>query len=359
MEVNFIMNSYKNYLSHHGIKGQKWGVENGPPYPLNEVVKAVAYKGGDLGDGKRVENFTLKDVKKARKIVNKNLKTMTDAELKAYKDRLILERNIRDTVGNNTTEKLITKLKNNAIDAVADSVKQSGTQMLKNAEIAGVGEIISAAFNPDVAAMITDGLTKESLADKRATRRKTEAEAEEKELSNKEKRDKMNNDSSTNSNPKPTQETGSGSKPSASKPKATESAPKSEQDYKYVDREKVNGEWRYEYPEDTVKALTDKHNPYKSSKSADEYVYKEYLKDLKKQRKQEVYNSKQIAKLEKKKLKQDIYNSKKLAKMEAKQYKQSALATKKAIKQLTAKRSNPIYLPNTRNDGIIYLPDKS
>lgn len=24
-----------NYLMHHGIKGQKWGVENGPPYPLN------------------------------------------------------------------------------------------------------------------------------------------------------------------------------------------------------------------------------------------------------------------------------------------------------------------------------------
>ena len=24
-----------NYLMHHGIKGQKWGVENGPPYPLS------------------------------------------------------------------------------------------------------------------------------------------------------------------------------------------------------------------------------------------------------------------------------------------------------------------------------------
>ena len=25
---------YKNELRHHGIKGQKWGVRNGPPYPL-------------------------------------------------------------------------------------------------------------------------------------------------------------------------------------------------------------------------------------------------------------------------------------------------------------------------------------
>ena len=24
----------QNYLSHHGIRGQKWGVKNGPPYPL-------------------------------------------------------------------------------------------------------------------------------------------------------------------------------------------------------------------------------------------------------------------------------------------------------------------------------------
>lgn len=32
----------RDYLSHHGIKGQKWGRRNGPPYPLSsEVHKAV------------------------------------------------------------------------------------------------------------------------------------------------------------------------------------------------------------------------------------------------------------------------------------------------------------------------------
>lgn len=32
---------YKYYISHHGIEGQKWGVRNGPPYPLdkNETKK--------------------------------------------------------------------------------------------------------------------------------------------------------------------------------------------------------------------------------------------------------------------------------------------------------------------------------
>lgn len=28
-------------LQHHGVKGQKWGVKNGPPYPLRSSVKAV------------------------------------------------------------------------------------------------------------------------------------------------------------------------------------------------------------------------------------------------------------------------------------------------------------------------------
>jgi len=39
-----IMND--NYLSHHGVRGQKWGVKNGPPYPLyrQDPVKYRAIK---------------------------------------------------------------------------------------------------------------------------------------------------------------------------------------------------------------------------------------------------------------------------------------------------------------------------
>lgn len=35
---------YTSHLAHHGIKGQKWGVENGPPYPLGS---------GDCSSGNR------------------------------------------------------------------------------------------------------------------------------------------------------------------------------------------------------------------------------------------------------------------------------------------------------------------
>lgn len=33
------LNEDNEYLEHHGIKGQKWGVLNGPPYPLNSQLK--------------------------------------------------------------------------------------------------------------------------------------------------------------------------------------------------------------------------------------------------------------------------------------------------------------------------------
>ena len=34
---------YNTYLAHHGRKGQKWGVKNGPPYPLTQAAKKRAY----------------------------------------------------------------------------------------------------------------------------------------------------------------------------------------------------------------------------------------------------------------------------------------------------------------------------
>lgn len=35
---------YTGYLMHHGIQGQKWGVRNGPPYPLDEKILRNPFK---------------------------------------------------------------------------------------------------------------------------------------------------------------------------------------------------------------------------------------------------------------------------------------------------------------------------
>ena len=49
---------YRDYLSHHGIKGQKWGKRNGPPYPLDEEDRSAAEKKAADGKGhSKTEEF--------------------------------------------------------------------------------------------------------------------------------------------------------------------------------------------------------------------------------------------------------------------------------------------------------------
>lgn len=45
---------YSDELCHHGIKGQKWGVKNGPPYPLDAKgqIKRVKSLNSDLNNWK-------------------------------------------------------------------------------------------------------------------------------------------------------------------------------------------------------------------------------------------------------------------------------------------------------------------
>lgn len=52
---------YQKGLQHHGIKGQKWGDQNGPPYPLGSGQKSSAEKKasgtGESSDGKKTNAF--------------------------------------------------------------------------------------------------------------------------------------------------------------------------------------------------------------------------------------------------------------------------------------------------------------
>lgn len=38
----------ENFLEHHGIKGQQWGVSHGPPYPLDKKTSVLIKKGTEL-----------------------------------------------------------------------------------------------------------------------------------------------------------------------------------------------------------------------------------------------------------------------------------------------------------------------
>ena len=41
-------NFINDYLAHHGIKGQRWGVKNGPPYPLEQSRDRIYKKGSSV-----------------------------------------------------------------------------------------------------------------------------------------------------------------------------------------------------------------------------------------------------------------------------------------------------------------------
>ena len=58
------------YLVHHGVKGQKWGVKNGPPYPLTK-----------RHDIKKVSDKYSKELKRVRMSEN------TKGYLYSYKDK--------------------------------------------------------------------------------------------------------------------------------------------------------------------------------------------------------------------------------------------------------------------------------
>ena len=114
----------KEFLAHHGIKGQKWGVSNGPPYPLKSGQKSYSEK--KASKKKSVKDEITKKVSKAKaaikqkteevkgkytqkrqaslteylrdhpKKIVKYKRILTDAEAKKIIDRIEFDRKLED-----------------------------------------------------------------------------------------------------------------------------------------------------------------------------------------------------------------------------------------------------------------------
>lgn len=96
-------------LMHHGVKGQKWGVRNGPPYPLNSSSlskKIHKY-------AKKIEPEITKDVKSA--VVG------SGSDMYGTQYRLKTESSIKRKIETDSQEKGITLFK--AADGIKDSVR--------------------------------------------------------------------------------------------------------------------------------------------------------------------------------------------------------------------------------------------
>ena len=83
---SFKMN--EDYLEHHGIEGQKWGVKNGPPYPIESGDHSAAEK-------KHMGYFARK---KAAKEEEKQKKQAEDALKKERTEKLHKEFEIIDSI---------------------------------------------------------------------------------------------------------------------------------------------------------------------------------------------------------------------------------------------------------------------
>lgn len=95
---------YTGYLMHHGIKGQKWGVRNGPPYPIKQ--RKSNYGNSSIDANKYTH---LSD---AQKVISDNEKTTINPNHYKY--------NCKE-VAFTTAQRL-----NNNLDVVANDVTMEG-----------------------------------------------------------------------------------------------------------------------------------------------------------------------------------------------------------------------------------------
>jgi len=141
------MSGNYTYLMHHGIKGQEWGVQNGPPYPLDEKTKAIAYRGGYLKDGTKVANATKKEVMQTRQQVNKNIKFMSTNDLNEYKNRLMLEESLADITGTNWYKKQGKQALDNINKILTEGSIDAGKTIIKNSELYAANEALGSMLS--------------------------------------------------------------------------------------------------------------------------------------------------------------------------------------------------------------------
>lgn len=134
-----------SYLSHHGVKGQKWGVQNGPPYPLdsgNDSSKkkksnAGKYLDQNIKRGKDKPNKSavevlaesgtkmIRDAEEATRLAQRiqesknrpSLDNLSDAEIRAAVNRMNLEKQYRDLSKSDTQR---------GLDYIADYLEIAG-----------------------------------------------------------------------------------------------------------------------------------------------------------------------------------------------------------------------------------------
>ena len=79
---------YPNELMHHGIQGQKWGVQHGPPYPLKNSFSARRKeKGHHSWYEKKMARKEKRAIKKYEKNAEKAKETTSERKKEKYEEK--------------------------------------------------------------------------------------------------------------------------------------------------------------------------------------------------------------------------------------------------------------------------------
>ena len=153
------MNNSQDHLMHYGRLGMKWGVMNGPPYPLGQSkVKRLREQNKKLKERQKVQDLknkqlelkkSLKLEKQRERLLKKELKT-DPGHLKEYNSRLNKRKGLI-----NMTDKEISDTKNrleneNKIREAEKSSIANGKSFVKAVLLAG-GTVALTTFVKNVA----------------------------------------------------------------------------------------------------------------------------------------------------------------------------------------------------------------
>jgi tRNA G26 N,N-dimethylase Trm1 len=113
-------------LYHHGIAGQKWGVQNGPPYPLSAadhkaVVKSAKKQLNKLDQQRAEQKYQYSKSKRAQTIAERTGDSIkVESEIKKQKE---LEKSIKD--GEKEVQSIIKDLEKNGYEVTTKSIRRN------------------------------------------------------------------------------------------------------------------------------------------------------------------------------------------------------------------------------------------
>lgn len=97
-----------DYISHHGVLGQQWGILNGPPYPLKNAVAMGQRIVKTIKKGAQAVSNKMKDIKNKRlekiknsndpRVIMNNINKFSSSELRDAQQRMIAYETIKRQV---------------------------------------------------------------------------------------------------------------------------------------------------------------------------------------------------------------------------------------------------------------------